>query len=114
MVIERGQIWWADLDEPDGSGPGYRRPVLVVQSDFFNRSRLHTVVVVLLTSNLRRVDAPGNVFIPAASSGLPEDSVVSISQIVAVDRDFLTEPVAQLRGALLKQVDDSLRLLLNL
>ena len=114
MVIERGQIWWADLGEPSGSEPGLRRPVLVVQSDAFNRSRLRTVVAVVLTSNLRLVEAPGNVLVPAKTSGLPRDSVVNVSQIITVDRDFLSQPAGRIRGQLLKDVENGLRLVLAL
>ena len=114
MVIERGQIWWADLGEPSGSEPGLRRPVLVVQSDAFNRSRLRTVGAVVLTSNLRLVEAPGNVLVPAKTSGLPRDSVVNVSQIITVDRDFLSEPAGRIRGQLLKDVENGLRLVLSL
>jgi mRNA interferase MazF len=114
VVIERGQIWWADLGEPSGSEPGLRRPVLVVQSDAFNRSRLRTVVAVVLTSNLRLVEAPGNVLVPAKTSGLPRDSVVNVSQIITVDRDFLSEPAGRVRGQLLKDVENGLRLVLAL
>jgi mRNA interferase MazF len=113
-VIERGQIWWADLADPAGSEPGYRRPVLVVQNDGFNRSRIRTIVAVVLTSNLRLVDAPGNVLIPAKASGLPKDSVANVSQIITVDRDFLSEPAGRLRGQLLKDVETGLRLVLDL
>ena len=114
MVIERGQIWWADFGEPSGSEPGLRRPVLVVQSDAFNRSRIRTVVAVVLTSNLRLVEAPGNVLVPAKTSGLPKDSVVNVSQIITVDRDFLSEPAGRIRGQLLKDVENGLRLVLAL
>ena len=114
MVVERGQVWWADLDEPRGSEPGFRRPLLVVQDDAFNRSRLRTVVAVVLTSNLRLVDAPGNVLISAKASGLPKDSVVNVSQIVTIDREALSEPAGKLRGQLMKSVEDGLRLVLNL
>jgi mRNA interferase MazF len=114
VVIERGQIWWADSGEPSGSQPGFRRPVLVVQSDAFNRSRLRTVVAVVLTSNLRLVEAPGNVLVPAKTSGLPKDSVVNVSQIITVDRDFLSEPAGRIRGQLLKDVENGLRLVLAL
>ena len=114
MVIERGQIWWADLGEPSGSEPGFRRPILVVQSDAFNRSRLRTVVAVILTSNLRLVEAPGNVLVPAKTSGLPKDSVVNVSQIITVDRDFLSQPAGRIRGQLLKDVENGLRLVLAL
>jgi mRNA interferase MazF len=107
-------VWWAALDEPAGSEPGFRRPVLIVQSDAFNRSRVRTVVAVVLTSNARLVDAPGNVLIPAKVAGLPRDSVANVSQIITVDRDFLTEPAGRVRGQLLKDVDDGLRLVLAL
>lgn len=113
MVIERGQIWWADLGEPRGSEPGHRRPVLVVQSDAFNRSRIRTVIGVVLTSNLRLVEAPGNVLVPAKVSGLPKDSVANVSQIITLDRDTLAEPAGRLRGGLLAAVDAGLRLVLS-
>jgi|SRR5450830_884856 mRNA interferase MazF len=114
MVVERGQVWWADLDEPSGSEPGFRRPVLIVQDDAFNRSRLRTVIAVVLTSNLRLVEAPGNVLIPAKSAGLPKDSVANVSQVITVDRDFLSEPAGRVRGQLLKDVENGLRLVLAL
>ena len=97
-----------------GSEPGYRRPVLVVQSDAFNRSRIQTVVTVVLTSNLRLVEAPGNVLVPAMTSGLPKDSVANVSQIITVDRTFLVELVGRLRGRLLSSIEDGLRLVLGL
>lgn len=114
MVVERGQICWADLGEPSGSEPGFRRPILVVQSDAFNRSRIRTVIAVVLTSNLRLLDAPGNVLVPAKASGLSKDSVVNVSQIITVDRDFLSEPAGRIRGQLLKDVESGLRLVLAL
>ena len=114
MVVERGQVWWADLDEPSGSEPGFRRPVLIVQDDAFNRSRLRTVIAVVLTSNLRLVEAPGNVLIPAKSAGLPKDSVANVSQVITVGRDFLSEPAGRVRGQLLKDVENGLRLVLAL
>ena len=114
MVIERGQIWWADLDAPSGSEPGFRRPVLVVQDDAFNRSRLQTVIAVVLTSNVRLVDAPGNVLIPAKAAGLPKDSVANVSQVITLDRDFLDEPAGKLRAPLLKDVENGLRLVMGL
>jgi mRNA interferase MazF len=96
VVIARGEIWWADLGEPQGSEPGYRRPVVVVQSDSFNRSRIPTVVCVTLTSNLRWADAPGNVLLEATLTGLPKDSVANVSQILTLDRSVLTDRVAAL------------------
>jgi mRNA interferase MazF len=91
MVIAQGDVCWADLPDPVGSGPGFRRPVLVVQGDAFNRSRIATVVCVPLTSNLKWADAPGNVALSARSTGLPKDSVANVSQLVALDRGLLTE-----------------------
>lgn len=114
MVIERGEVWWADLGEPDGSEPGYRRPVVIVQSDAFNRSRLRTVIAVVLTTNVRLVEAPGNVLLPAKATGLPKDSVANVSQVITVDRDFLLERAGRLRGQLLQDVDKGLRLVLAL
>jgi mRNA interferase MazF len=114
VVVERGQIWWADLGEPDGSDPGFRRPLLIVQDDAFNRSRLRTTLAVVLTSNLRLLDAPGNVLLSAKASGLPKDSVANVSQVITIDRDFLTERAGSIRGALLGDVDAGLRLVLAL
>jgi mRNA interferase MazF len=91
MVIAQGDVCWADLPEPTGSGPGFRRPVLVVQGNTFNRSRIATVLCVPLTSNLRWADAPGNVLLPARSTGLGKDSVANVSQLVTLDRDALSE-----------------------
>jgi mRNA interferase MazF len=114
VVIERGEVWWADLGEPDRSEPGLRRPLLVVQSDAFNRSRLRTTLAVVLTSNLRLLDAPGNVLLPAKASGLPKDSVANVSQVITIDRDFLVERAGRIRGALLQDLDAGLRLVLDL
>jgi mRNA interferase MazF len=114
VVVERGQVWWAELGAPDGSEPGYKRPVLIVQSDAFNRSRVQTVIAVVLTSNVRLVDAPGNVFLPAKATGLPRDSVANVSQVITIDREFLMEPAGRVRGQFLKDVEDGLRLVLGL
>lgn len=96
VEIVRGETWWADLPEPTGSGPGFRRPVVVVQGDHLNRSRIATVVCVPLTSNLTWADAPGNVLLSPALTGLPKDSVANASQIVALDRRCLSERVGKL------------------
>ena len=96
MVISQGEVWWAELPDPVGSGPGFQRPVLIVQGEALNRSRLATVVCVPLTSNLRWATAPGNVLLPAQSTGLPKDSVANVSQIVALDRSVLTELVGRI------------------
>jgi mRNA interferase MazF len=114
VVIQRGEVWWADLGESRGSQPGYRRPVLVVQNDAFNRSRLQTTLVVSLTSNLRLVEAPGNVLVPAKTSGLPKDSVASVTQLLTLDEDFLTERAGKVPPRLMAQVDAGLKLVLAL
>jgi mRNA interferase MazF len=96
VVVAQGDIWWADLPEPTGSGPGFRRPVVVVQGDAFNASRIATVVCVPLTSNLRWADAPGNALLPARLTGLPKDSVANVSQIVTLDKTLFTERAGKL------------------
>lgn len=103
-MISQGEVWWADLGEPSGSEPGYRRPVVVVQSDAFNRSRIWTVVCVPLTSDLRWADAPGNVTLDAKVTGLPKDSVANVSQVVTLDRAALTERAGVLPDAQLDLV----------
>ena len=107
-------MWWASLEEPRGSEPGFRRPVLVVQGDAFNRSRLRTVLAVVLTSNTRLLEAPGNVLLPARVTGLPRDSVANVTQVVTLDVDFLTEKVSSLPPKLMARVDAGLRLALDL
>lgn len=96
MVISQGEVWWVDLADPAGSEPGFRRPVVIVQGDSFNRSRLATVVCVALTSNLRWAEAPGNVLLTTKATGLPKDSVANVSQIVTLDRGSLAERVGVL------------------
>src|SRR5215831_18660107 len=112
--IQRGEIWWADLPEPRRSEPGYRRPVLVVQADAFNRSRIQTVIVASITSNLDLAEAPGNVQLPARSAGLNRDSVVNVSQVLTLDRSFLTEHAGTLPARLLRAVEEGLRAVLEL
>ncbi|MCX6029457.1 MAG: type II toxin-antitoxin system PemK/MazF family toxin [Chloroflexi bacterium] len=114
MVIQRGEIWWADLPEPVGSGPGYRRPVLVIQSDGFNRSGIATVIIVAITSNTGLAAAPGNVLLPKRATGLPIDSVANISQVVTVDRNLLSERVGTLPVSLLADVENGLRYVMSL
>lgn len=96
MVISQGEIWWADLPDPTGSGPGFRRPVVIVQGDSFNRSRLATVVCVPLTSNTKWAEAPGNVLLSARLTGLPKESVANVSQIVTLDKTLLTDRLGKL------------------
>lgn len=112
MVIFRGQVWWAAL--PVGSEPGYRRPVVIVQANNFNESLIGTVLAVMLTTNLQRADAPGNVLLPSRRTGLPKDCVANVSQIVTVDKRSLTEHVSSLPGSFLQRIDDGLRLVLDL
>lgn len=114
MVVQRGEIWWASLPSPRGSGPGYRRPVVVVQSDSFNRSRIQTVVVAVVTSNVFLSRAPGNFVLTRRQSGLPRDSVVNVSQLLTLDRSYLTERVGRLRPTQIETLDDGLRLVLSL
>ena len=111
--MTRGEIWWAELGEPLGSGPGFRRPVLVIQANSFNRSRIPTAIVAVITSNVRLADAPGNVLLPARISGLPRDSVINVSQILTLDRSFLTEEAGKLTGQTMADVDAGLRLVLE-
>lgn len=99
MVISQGEIWWADLPLPTGSMPGFRRPVVVIQSDALNQSRIGTVICVPLTSNLKWSKAPGNVVLASKTTGLTKDSVANVSQILTVDREMLTECVGKLSSA---------------
>jgi len=112
--VRRGEIWWADLSEPHGSEPGYRRPVLIVQSDPFNVSHIRTVVVLAITSNLAIQAAPGNVLVQQKHTGLAKDSVVNVSQVFAVDRSRLTERIGRLPSQYLDAIDAGMRLVLGL
>ena len=111
--MKRGELWWASLPAPAGSGPGFRRPVLVVQSNPFNQSRIATVVVAVITSNLALAEAPGNVRLGRTDSGLPRASVVNVSQLVTLDRQLLTEKIRALPAGTMHQVDEGLRLVLG-
>lgn len=114
MVIKRGEIWWADLPEPEGSMPGFRHPIVVIQSDEFNRSNLTTVIGIVITSNMRLAAMPGNVELGARQSGLPRDSVVSMTQIVTANKSDLMELVGSLPEAKIEQIEAGLRLVLSL
>jgi mRNA interferase MazF len=114
MVIGRGEIWWANLPEPTGSSPGFRRPVLIVQSDAFNQSKIQTVVVAVITKNLELAKAPGNVTITARISRLPIDSVVNVSQVITIDKSLLTEFVSSLPNKKMEKIEEGLRLVLSL
>lgn len=110
----RGEIWWANLPDPVGSEPGYRRPVLVVQDDTFNQSRISTVIVVIITSNIQLAEAPGNVLLPKGATGLSKDSVANVTQILTVDKRFLVECIGSLPNDLQEEIDDGLRTILYL
>ncbi|MDP8989207.1 MAG: type II toxin-antitoxin system PemK/MazF family toxin [Acidobacteriota bacterium] len=112
--MQRGEIWWADLPHPRRSEPGYRRPVLVIQVNSFNRSRIQTVLVAAITGNVELAQAPGNVLLPADTAGLSRDSVVNVSQILTLDRSFLTEHAGALSPRMLRAVDAGLRSVLHL
>lgn len=112
--MRRGELWWAELADPRGSEPGHRRPVVIVQSDAFNRSRIGTVLVVAVTSNLELAAAPGNVVLSREATGLPRESVANISQVLTLDRRFLAARISGLPAAELEAIDDGLRLVLSL
>ena len=112
--MRRGELWWAELPEPTGSEPGYRRPILIIQSNDFNRSRIQTVIAVVLTTNLRLAAAPGNVLVTSDDTGLPKDSVVNVSQIITVDKAFLTERVRLINDRVMLLVEDGVRTVLAL
>lgn len=112
--MRRGELWWASLPEPTGSGPGFRRPVVVVQADSFNASRIRTVIVAIVTSNLRLAEAPGNVALKARTTRLRRDSVANVSQLITLDRNLLTSRIGRLPAAQLQQLDEGLRLVLEL
>jgi mRNA interferase MazF len=104
-VIARGELWWADLGLPRGSAPALRRPVLIASADHYNRSRLRTVTIVVLTTTSALAALPGNIAVPADISGLPQDSVVNVTQIATIDRSALEERIGVLPDWLLEQVD---------
>jgi mRNA interferase MazF len=114
MVIKRGEIWWAELPEPTCSEPGYRRPLVIIQSNEFNKSKINTVIAVVITSNIRLAGAPGNLQLPAKKSKLPKKSVVNVSQVITVDKSFLIEKVHVLPNSLMNKIDDGIRLALKL
>lgn len=112
--MKRGEVWWASLPAPTGSGPGFRRPVVVVQSNPFNQSRIATAIVAIVTSNLALADAPGNVRVGRAESGLTKPSVVNVSQLVTLDREQLTQRVRALPAETMRDIDEGLRLVLGI
>jgi mRNA interferase MazF len=113
MVINQGDVFWVDLSEPSGSEPGYRHPHVVIQNNVFNRSRINTVVVCTLTSNLKRAQAPGNVLLEKREANLPKQSVVNVSQIFAVDKRDLDEKIGTLSRRRVRQILDGVRLVIE-
>ncbi len=112
-MIRQGDIYWLDLDDPGGSEPGYRHPHVVVQNDVFNASRIGTVVVCALTSNMKRADAPGNVVLKKGEANLKKDSVVNVTQLVTVDKNDLLEKIGTLSPARVRAIADGIRLLIE-
>lgn len=112
--MQRGEIWWATLRAPERSEPGCRRPVLVVQGDEFNASKINTVIIIALTSNMALHAAPGNVLLSKRSTRLPKASVANVSQILTLDKSFVTERVSTIEPSVMREIDDGLRLALSL
>ena len=112
--MRRGEVWWASMPDPAGSGPGFRRPYLIVSGNPFNESRINTVVAVVITSNIRLAGAPGNVRLPTRGVGLSKPSVANVSQVITIDKSFLTERVGRVPSATMTSIDQGLRLVLAL
>jgi len=112
--MNRGEVWWATLPKPTASEPGFRRPLLIIQSDDFNRSRISTVIAVVITSNIKLAAAPGNVLLSKKDTGLPKKSVANVSQIVTIDKSFLAKKAGQLNPELLHEIESGVRLVLSL
>ncbi|ODS30403.1 MAG: YdcE protein, chain A [Candidatus Scalindua rubra] len=112
--MRRGEVWWASLPNPTGSVPGFRRPLVIVQSNDFNRSRINTIIAIVVTSNLKLARAPENILLSAKSTGLPRNSVANVSQIITVDKSFLTVKVGKLTSKQMQQLEEGLRLVLSL
>jgi mRNA interferase MazF len=110
----RGELWWADLGIPIGSEPGYKRPIIVIQDDAFNRSKIQTVIAASITTNLNLAEAPGNVYLDTDESGLPKNGVINISQISTIDKRRLTEKVGLLSQSLMAEIDYGIKLVLNI
>ena len=114
MVIKRGEIWWAELPEPLVSGSGYKRLLLVIQSNEFNESKINTIIAAVITSNIRLSAAPGNVLLSPKKSKLPKESVINVSQIITIDKSFLTEKVNTISNTIMAKVNEGMRLILQL
>ena len=112
--MKRGEIWWASLPTPSGSGPGFRRPVLIIQSNEFNQSHIATLIVAVITSNLALASAPGNLRISKSASGLPKASVINVSQLITLDKSLVTEKIKLIPNHVMNQVATGLQLVLQL
>jgi mRNA interferase MazF len=112
--MQRGDIWWAELGSPQGSEPGYRRPVLIIQQNDFNQSRIATVIAVALTSNLDLAEAPGNVLLKKRWTKLPKDSVANVSQIITLNKSDLTEHISSLSALQMTEINEGIRLILDI
>jgi len=113
MVIEQGDVYWINLGDPQGSGPDYRHPHVVVQNNLFNQSRIHTVVVCAITSNLKRAEAPGNVLLKQGEANLSKPSVINVSQIFTVDKNSLNEKIGTLSLQRIREVLKGIQLVLE-
>jgi mRNA interferase MazF len=111
-MVKRGEIWWADLPEPTRSEPGFRRPVVIIQADSFNCSKINTVICAVITSNLKLSEAPGNIALSISQSGLSKESVINISQIITIDKSFLSEKISELNSKIIHKIEESLKLIL--
>jgi mRNA interferase MazF len=114
MVIKRGEVWWAELGAARGSGPGFRRPIVIIQSDDFNQTRLNTTLGVVITTNLRLAEMPGNIMLRKSVVNLPKDSVINVTQVVTVDKHDLLERMGRLSEEMIEQIENGLRLVLSL
>jgi len=114
MVIKRGEIWWAELPEPVGSEPGCKRPLVIIQSNEFNNSNINTIIAAVITTNIHLAAAPGNILLPAKKSKLPKKSVVNISQLITINKSFLTEKVHTLSNKVMEQIDNGIKMVLKL
>jgi mRNA interferase MazF len=112
--MKRGEVWWADMPEPSASEPGFRRPVLILQSNEFNQSRINTIVAAVISSNMKLGLAPGNVTLGKKSAGLDRESVINVSQLITLDKSFLNDRVGKIPGTKMQAVDEGVRLVLAL
>jgi mRNA interferase MazF len=113
-MVKRGEIWWVSLPDPLSSEPGYKRPVVIIQSDSFNKSKINTIICAVLTSNLKLKDVPGNILLPNKTTGLPKDSVINISQIITIDKSFLEKKAGELTRKQRIKMDIGLKIVLSL